>query len=79
MKETKLYSKEQLAELEAWFNAQKLPKELQLDKATFIPNVQDTVRRLLIQAKINVDNPKMQGCLLILERLQEKLKSLSVA
>ena len=79
MKEKKLYTKEELAELEAWFKAQKLPDELQLDKATFIPNVQDTVRRLLTQAKINVDNPKMQGCLLILERLKEKLQSLSVA
>ena len=79
MKENKLYTKEELEALEAWFKAAKLPKDIQLDKATYIPNVAETVKRLLIQAKINIDNPKMQGCLLILQRLREKLESLSVA
>ena len=79
MSEFKLLTLEELHELRDWFEGQKLPKELQLDKATYIPNLSDTVRRLLIQSEINYDNPKMQGCILLLQRLKAKLESLSVA
>ena len=79
MAETKLLTLEELHELRDWFEAQSLPKELQLDKATFIPNLSDTIKRLVIQSEINYDNPKMQGCILLLQRLKEKLESLSVA
>ena len=79
MTEFKLLTKEELHELKEWFEKQELPKELQLDKATFIPNLSETVRRLLIQSEINYDNPKMQGCIILLLRLKAKLESLSVA
>lgn len=71
--ETKLYTHDELRELEEWFNSRELPKDIQLDKATYIPNVKETIRRLMIQAEINCNNPKMQGAIYILERLRNKL------
>ncbi len=79
MKDFKIYTREELNTLEEWFNTHELPKELQLNKSTFIPNVSETVRRLLIQSKIYVDNSKMQGSIQILQDLKEKLESDSVA
>ena len=58
--ENKLYTREELHELEEWFNNVQLPESIQLDKATFIPNVKETLSRLILQAEINCDNPKMQ-------------------
>lgn len=72
--ENKLYTREELHELEEWFNNVQLPESIQLDKATFIPNVKDTLSRLILQAEINCDNPKMQGAIYILERLKAKLE-----
>ena len=51
-----------------------LPESLQLDKATFIPDVRETLDRLVLQAEINCDNPKMQGPIYLLERLKAKLE-----
>lgn len=79
MSEIKLLTLEEVHELKEWFEKQELPKEMQLDKATYIPNVSDTIKRLLIQSEIYHDNPKMQGCILLLQRLKAKLESLSVA
>lgn len=72
--ETKIYTREELAELEAWFKSIQLPESLQLDKATFIPDVRETLDRLVLQAEINCDNPKMQGPIYLLERLKTKLE-----
>lgn len=72
--ETKIYTREELAELEAWFKSIQLPESLQLDKATFIPDVRETLDRLVLQAEINCDNPKMQGSIYLLERLKAKLE-----
>ncbi|MBM6865431.1 hypothetical protein H6A66_09660 [Bacteroides caecigallinarum] len=72
--ETKIYTREELAELEAWFKDIQLPESLQLDKATFIPDVRETLDRLVLQAEINCDNPKMQGPIYLLERLKAKLE-----
>ena len=72
--ETKIYTREELAELEAWFKDIQLPESLQLDKATFIPDVRETPDRLVLQAEINCDNPKMQGPIYLLERLKAKLE-----
>ena len=79
MKENRLYTQEELHELQHWFEGRDLPESLQLDKATYIPNLRDTIKRLVIQSEINYENPKMQGCIILLERLKEKLESLSVA
>lgn len=79
MEEMKMLTLEELHELGEWLEKQDLPEDLQLDKATYIPHLRDTIKRLLVQSEINYNNPKMQGCIIILQRLRAKLESLSVA
>ena len=45
-----LYTKEEIQELEHWFDSKELPKSLQLDKATYIPDLKETLHRLFLQA-----------------------------
>lgn len=79
MKQTEknTYTEEEIEELKKWFESQQLPEELALDKATYIPNLRDTLDRLLEQANLYCGNPKMQGCIILLERIREKLVSQS--
>lgn len=70
----KLYTHEELLELEEWFKQIDLPESIQLDKATYIPDLKDTINRLFVQAGINYENPKMQGAIYLLERLKAKLE-----
>ena len=61
MEERKIYKKEELKALKDWFANQDLPQGLQVDKATNIPNLKETVARLFDQAEACYENPKMQG------------------
>lgn len=70
----KLYTHEELLELEEWFKQIDLPESIQLDKATYVPDLKDTINRLFVQAEINYENPKMQGAIYLLERLKAKLE-----
>lgn len=79
MEDFKMLTQDELHELEEWFEKNDLPQELQLDKATYIPRLRDTIKRLLTQSKINYNNPKMQGCIILLQRMKAKLESLSEA
>jgi hypothetical protein len=75
MNERKLYTKEELEALIAWFgNLPDCPKEIQVDKATYIPNLEETIDRLAGQARICYENPKMQGCILLMERIKEAIE-----
>lgn len=74
MKKTdEIYTKKEMEELKAWFSGTKLPASMQLDKATFIPDLKDTIGRLLQQADLCYENPKLQGVLRLLERIKAKL------
>lgn len=75
MEDRKIYKKEELKTLRAWFDAQELPQSLQVDKATYIPNLKDTVDRLFGQAEACFENPKMQGCVILLENIKAKLEA----
>ena len=79
MEEIKMLTLDELHELGKWFESQNLPEGLQLDKATYIPHLRDTVKRLLTQSEINYNNPKMQGCIILLTKLKAKLEGLSEA
>lgn len=70
----KIYTKEELEELESWFRKYELPQSLQLDKATYIPDLENTLSYLYGQAEICRENPKMQGAILLLERIRKKLE-----
>lgn len=70
----KTYTEEEVDELKKWFDARPLPETMQIDKAAFTPNLKDTVDMLFEQAYICHDNPKMQGCLYLLEKIKRNLE-----
>lgn len=49
---------------------------MQLGKSVFIPDVEDTLQRLFDQADVCFENPKMQGCLFMLEDIKSELEKL---
>lgn len=72
--EQKTYSLEKVNELKKWFDIQDLPKDMHIDKATYTPNLKDTLDMLFEQAYICYNNPKMQGCLILLEKIKSNLE-----
>lgn len=64
------YTLEKLNELKEWFDTHELPIDLQLDKSTYIPDLKDTVLALLDQAFVCYSNPKMQGGIVLLEKIK---------
>ena len=70
----KTYTIEEVDELKKWFDAQILPTDMHIDKAAYTPNLKDTVDMLFEQAYICYNNPKMQGCLLLLEKIKSNLE-----
>lgn len=64
----------ELDELKAWFEKQELPHSLQVSKFMFIPNLKETIMHLMDQAYVCYANPKLEGCLLILEQIKLKLE-----
>lgn len=69
-----VYTHEEVDQLKAWFDQAELPAEMQLDKAVYIPDVKETVRRLFLQAYVCCENPRLQGCLRLLERIKTHLE-----
>lgn len=68
------YTQEEVNELKKWFDSQELPPTMQIDKAAFTPNLKDTVDMLFEQAYVCYENPKMQGCLYLLEKIKSNLE-----
>ena len=62
------YSEEELNEMIVWFNnhADELPKEMQINKAAFTPNLKLTVESCIMQAKQCLGN-YIKACLLIVD------------
>lgn len=73
-REKKKYTLEELKEMKKWFDAQKLPQDMQVDKATYTPNLKDTVNMLFDQTFMCYNNLKMQGSLIILEKIKSNLE-----
>lgn len=65
---------EKLNELKAWFESQELPQTMYIDKATYTPNLKETIAMLFEQSYIYYDNPKMQGSILLLKKIKTKLE-----
>ena len=72
----KMYTSEEINELKNWFESHKeqWPKAMQIDKSTYTPDLAKTIDTLFAQAYICHGNPKMQGCILILEKIKENLE-----
>ena len=60
--------------VEEWFEQQQLPASMQLDSATYIPDLPDTVSRLFEQSYLYAGNPRMEGSLWLLLRIKKKLE-----
>lgn len=71
----KPYTIEQLDELKKWFETADLPQDLQLDKSTYFPNLRHAANSLLEQAYSCYANPKMQGGIVLLERVKSLLEN----
>lgn len=76
MENRNVCTKEELQALKEWFNAASLPESLKVDKAVSIPHLKETVERLFDQAEVCYENPKMQGCIILLENIKARLESL---
>ena len=72
--EKKVYTIEDVDELKRWFDAQTLPQSMQINSYAYSPDLKDTVAMLFEQAYICYNNPKMQGCLLLLENIKKNLE-----
>lgn len=74
MKEKRIYTIEEIDNLKAWFDAQTLPQEMQIDSSAYTPDLPETVSMLFDQAYICHENPKMLGCIRLLERIKNNLE-----
>ncbi len=72
--EKKVYTVEEVDELKKWFDNQTLPQSMQINSSAYSPDLKDTVAMLFEQAYIRCNNPKMQGCLLLLENIKKNLE-----
>lgn len=74
MKEKRIYTKEEIDSLKAWFDARTLPQEMQIDSSAYTPNLSETVNMLFEQAYICYENYKMLGCVRLLEKIKSNLE-----
>ena len=72
--EKKVYTVEEVDELKKWFDNQTLPQSMQINSSAYSPDLKDTVAMLFEHAYICCNNPKMQGCLLLLENIKKNLE-----
>lgn len=72
--EKKMYTLEEVNKLKEWFNDQTLPENMRIDKASYTSNLKDTLAMLFEQAYICHNNPKMQGCFYLLEKIKSNLE-----
>ena len=79
MEKKKTHTNEEILELNAWFEsvAEKLPETMQIDKSTYTPNLKRTVDILLEQIHIFHKNSKMQGAILILKKIKNKIEEMN--
>lgn len=73
-KEKRIYTIEEINDLKAWFDAQTLPQEMQIDSSAYTPNLPGTVGMLFDQAYICHENYKMLGCIRLLEKIKSNLE-----
>ena len=70
----KTHTIEELNELRAWFDSQDLPQTMYIDKATYTPDLKETIDMLFDQSYIYYENPKMQGSILLLKKIKTRLE-----
>ena len=75
MEQVKIYSKEEIEEMKGWLQTHDLPQSLQLDKATYISNVKETLESLFEQVDAAYNIPQLQGYANLLSRIKAKLEA----
>ena len=67
---------EEIDELKNWFESHKnsLPQTMKIDSSAYTPNLSETISMLFEQAYICHENPKMQGCIWLLKKIQKNLE-----
>ncbi len=65
---------EEVNKLKDWFDAQVLPSTIQVDRATYIPDLKKTVNMLIEQVNCCHADSTMQGCFIILNKIKKKLE-----
>lgn len=76
-KQANIYTLEEVDALKRWFDEQgnNIPSEMAIEKSTYSPNLRLTIQMLFEQAYICYNNPKMQGCLLLLEKIKSNIEN----
>lgn len=72
----KIYTPDELRDVCEWMASHipGFPESLQLDDATFIPDLHQTVEQLILLAKKHYNSPTYGGQLLLLFRIREKME-----
>ena len=71
-----LHTLEEINELKNWFDGQmaNIPATMQIEKGCYTPDLASTFDMLFDQAYICYENPKMQGCILLLKKIKKNLE-----
>ena len=71
-----LHTLEEINELKNWFDGQmaNIPATMQIEKGCYTPDLASTLDMLFDQAYICYENPKMQGCILLLKKIKKNLE-----
>lgn len=75
MEKKRTHTLEEINELKHWFeaNQDKLPQTMQINSSAFTPDLPETIDMLFEQAYICYENPRMQGCIWLLQKIKENL------
>lgn len=70
------YTPEEIDELKEWFDTHQdtIPQDMYIEKSTYTPNLKETITRLFEQAYIYYSNPKMQGCIVLLQKIKKNIE-----
>lgn len=70
------YTPEEIDELKEWFDTHQdtIPQDMYIEKSTYTPNLKETITRLFEQAYIYCSNPKMQGSIILLQKIKKNIE-----
>lgn len=75
------HSAEEIKALRAWFETHKteLPASLQLDEATFIPDLLTTFSNFLAVAELHGNNPTYKGQIHMVFKMKKRIEELQAS
>lgn len=78
MEKKRTHTIEEVNEIKAWFESHKnqIPPTMQIDSSAFTPDLPETISMLFEQAYICHENPKMQGCIWLLQKIKRNIEEI---